>query len=270
MNEKMKKLIDESKEENGIILDFSRDFKSKEEMQIFFSDYGFISLKKFIPLDFIENIVDDLRFIFEPFATDKANPIDSGIINLDKNDKKLLYDLHIATSNLSTIKNLSGLLGDLTKSISGKNDPVMEISSGLLLGISRDDRLVYNFHQESNYMKGFSDIMNTHYPLLRTSNAQNGTMSILPGTHKLGPLEYQKSQKTNDSFTDLLPKNISEIVGNFPELHCYLELGDVVVFHKDLIHKSNYNSSTLCRPVGTTRFSQSMSGDFVRRSSKEL
>jgi hypothetical protein len=262
MNKKMKKLIDESKEENGIILDFSRDFKSKEEMQIFFSDYGFISLKKFIPLDVIENIVDDLKFIFEPFATDKANPIDSGIINLDKSDKKLLYDLCVAIRNLSSKKHLTGLFGDITKSITGKSNPVLEISSGLTLGISRDDRLVYNFHQESTFMKDFADNTNAHFPLLRTSNAQNGTMSILPGTHKLGELESQKSQKSKNSVTNQVPKNISEIVGNFPELHCCLELGDVVLFHKDLIHKSNYNSSPLCRLVGGINLTQSMSGNW--------
>jgi len=270
MNEKLKNLILESNDQNGTLLYCSKEFKSKEEMQIFYSDYGFISLKNFIPLNLIDNIVEDLSFIFKPFATDKSNPIDSGILNLDKNDRKLLHKLHITSEKLSSIKQLSGLFRDITKKIIGKNYPVLEISAGLLLGISRDDRLVYNFHQESNYMKGFSDIMNVHYPLLRTSSAQNGTMSILPGTHYLGTLEYQKSRKSEDSYTNLLPKNISEIINNFPELHCYLELGDVILFHKDLVHKSNYNSSSLCRPVGVSRLTQSTSGDWINKSPDEL
>nr|ABZ08232.1 putative Phytanoyl-CoA dioxygenase (PhyH) [uncultured marine microorganism HF4000_APKG2J17] len=259
-----------SKEENGIILDFARDFQSKEEMQNFYLDYGFVTLKNFIPSDLIENIVNDLRFIFEPFATDKSNPIDSGILNLDKNDKKLLYDLHMTSTNLSSIKLMSGFFRDIVREINGKDDPVFEISSGLLLGISRDDRLVYNFHQETNYMKNFTNICNIHFPLLRTSKVYNGTISILPRTHKLGTLEYQKSRKSQDSYTDLLPKNMNEIVADFPELHCYLEVGDVIFFHKDLIHKSNYNSSALCRPVGIQRLTQSISGDWVKRPPEEL
>jgi ectoine hydroxylase-related dioxygenase (phytanoyl-CoA dioxygenase family) len=96
-------------------------------------------------------------------------------------------------------------------------------------------------------------------------------MSILPETHKLGNLEYEKSRKSNDSYTDLLPKNISEIIGGYPELHCYLEVGDVIFFHKDLIHKSNYNSSTLARPVSVQRLTQSISGgDWVNRKPEEL
>jgi hypothetical protein len=266
----MNDLLADSKKENGIILNFARDFQSIEEMQNFYSDYGFVCLKKFIPLNLIENIVEDLRFIFSPFATDKLNPIDSGILNLDKNDKKLLHNLHLASEKSSSIKLMPGLFSDIMREISGINDPVFEILSGLLLGISKDDRLVYNYHQESNYMKGFSDIINIHYPLLRTSKVQNGTMSILPGTHKFGTLEYLKSRKSKDSYTDLLPKNISEIVDDFPELHCYLEVGDVLFFHKDLIHKSNYNSSELCRPVGIQRLTQSILGDWVNRSPDEL
>ena len=262
MNKKLKKLIGESKKENGVLLDFSRDFQSKEEMQIFFLEYGYVSLKKFIPLDAIENVVDDLKYIFKPFATDKANPIDSGIINLDKSDKKLLYELCIVIRKLSSKKHLTALFGDITKSITGKDNPVLEISSGLTLGISRDDRLVYNFHQESVFMENFADNTNAHFPLLRMSNLQNGTMSILPGTHKLGTLETNKSQNSTNSVTNKIPKNINEIVGNFPELHCCLELGDVILFHKDLIHRSNYNSSALCRLVGGINLTQSLSGDW--------
>ena len=71
---------------------------------------------------------------------------------------------------------MPGLFRDVIREISGNNNPVFEILSGLLLGISKDDRLVYNFHQESNYMKGFDDIVNIHYPLLRTSKVENGTI----------------------------------------------------------------------------------------------
>ena len=270
MNEKLNDLMESLKEENGIILDVARDFQSKEEMQSFYSDYGFVTLKNYIPSDLIENIVNDLRFIFEPFATDKSNPIDSGILNLDKNDKKLLHNLHMASAKSTSIKLMSGFFRDIIREINGKDDSVFEISSGLLLGISRDDRLVYNFHQESNYMRGFTNIFNIHFPLLRTSNVQNGTMSILPGTHKLCTLEYEKKPRKSNAYTNLVPKNINKIVADFPELHCYLEVGDVIIFQQDLIHKSNYNSSALCRPVRVQRLTQSISGNCVKRSTEEL
>jgi hypothetical protein len=260
-----------AQERNEILIDFAREFQSSEEMQVFYSRYGYITLKRHIPSEYIEHVVNDLTTIFEPYASDKQNPVDSAIINLDKKDKKRLHELHIAAEKVTSLKRLSFFLGETVKSISGRGCPVLEIASSLLLSIPKDDRLVYDFHQESSYMKGFSDIFNIHYPLFRTSTIENGTMSILPETHKLGNLEYEKSRKSNDSYTDLLPKNISEIIGGYPELHCYLEVGDVIFFHKDLIHKSNYNSSTLARPVSVQRLTQSISGgDWVNRKPEEL
>jgi hypothetical protein len=264
-------LICEAQERNEVLIDFPREFQSSEEMDIFYSRYGYITLKRHITSEYIEDVVNDLTTIFGPYASDKKNPVDSAIINLGNKDKKRLHELHIAAEKLTSLKRISCFLGATVKSISMKDAPVLEIFSHLLLGIPKDDRLVYNFHQESSYMKGFSDIFNCHYPLFRTSTIENGTMSILAGTHKLGNLEYEKFRKSNDSYTDLLPKNLSEITGNYPELHCYLEVGDVMIFHKDLLHKSNYNGSTLARPVGVQRLSQSITdGDWESRSPEEL
>jgi hypothetical protein len=270
MIKKFNNLMENSKKENGSIINFAKDFNSEEEMQNFFLEYGFVCLKKFIPKDLIENIVEDLKFIFSPYATDKSNPIDSSILNLDKMDKKLLHNLTLSAQKSISLKMMPSIFRNIILLNSDEKAPVLDIFSGLLLGIPRDDRLVYNFHQESNYYKTFSDVTVAHYPLLRTAKPENGTMSILPGTHKLGTLDYEKSRKSNNSYTNLLPKNISKIIDKFPEYHCHLELGDVILFHKDLIHKSNYNSSELCRVIGVHRLTQSISGNWEPISPEEL
>ena len=119
-------------------------------------------------------------------------------------------------------------------------------------------------------MKGFEDIFNVHYPLFRTSTPENGTMSILPSSQNYGTLTFEKKRISQDSYTDLVPSGIEAITSKLPELHCLLELGDCVIFHKDLIHKSNFNSSNLCRPVGVSRFTQSLVGDWVKRNPEEI
>tara|TARA_B100000795_G_C22783546_1_gene433493 strand:+ start:1292 stop:2107 length:816 start_codon:yes stop_codon:yes gene_type:complete len=268
---KLNSLMEDSKKENGIIINFAKDFNSEEEMQHFYLEYGFVCLKQFIPKDLIENIVEDLKFIFSPYSTDNLNPIDSGILNLDKADKKLLHKLHLSLQKSTAVRSMPNIFRNIISSINEDKTPVLDIFSGLLLGISKDDRLVYNFHQESNYYReAFSDITVVHYPLLRTSKPENGTMSILPGSHKLGTLDYDKSQKSNNSYTTLIPKNMSKIVDKFPEFHCYLEVGDVILLNKDLIHKSNYNSSELCRIVASHRLTQSISGEWEMLTAEDL
>ena len=113
-------------------------------------------------------------------------------------------------------------------------------------------------------------IFNIHYPLLRKSTIKNGTMSVIPSSHKYGTLEYKKKKISNNSYTDLVPCNIEKITSELPEIHLELSLGDCVTFHKDLIHKSNFNGTNLCRPVGIGRLTQSLKGDWINRKPEEL
>ena len=83
-------------------------------------------------------------------------------------------------------------------------------------------------------------------------------------------LDYDKSKKSTDSYTDLLPVNIDEIKESFEERYNFLEVGDVLIFHKDTIHRSNFNSSNLARPVGINRITTSADGDWIRRPPDEL
>ena len=263
-------LVDEASVFSGKYVDMPRQFGSAHEIKAFYDEYGYVTIKGLLPVEFLDNVRSDLTALFSPYALNEKSPIDSGIIELDKDDKIALYNLHTAACKLVTLGALSVDVQDTLKSISGRSDPLLEIANGFFMSIAQDERLVYDFHQESNYMKGFEDLFNVHYPLLRTSDLENGTMSILLGTHHLGNLAYSKSQSSHDSYTDLKPDKIEEISAVVPELHCYLELGDCVIFHKNLIHKSNYNGSSLCRPVGVGRYTQSLTGDWIYRTPEEL
>lgn len=241
----------------------ARNFDSPASMRSFYEENGYVSLKSFIPLHLILDIRRDLEFFFGDFDA-RVKELD-----LTERGKSELYSLHVATSKCISFKNLLGLFSDLVKAL-GNNCPVLEIGSSYLLSMPRDQRLVYDFHQESNYMKGFSDIYNFHYPIFRKSTFKNGTMSVLAGSHKLGTLPFYKRKSASNSYTDLLPTNIEEALKSFPEVFFELDPGDCVVFHADLIHRSNFNDSDLCRPVGVARLTQSISGDWINRSSEEL
>lgn len=268
--QEVSQLVSESTKAEGKFIDHSRTFDSDKALQVFYKKFGYVSIKKLIPNKLISDIQRELVNIFSPFATSKTNPVDSAIIELDKCDKSKLYELHTAASKAISFSAVSVHLSQVLKRISGSEAPVLEIASGFLLSIPKDKRLVYDWHQESNYMKGFEDIFNVHYPLFRTSAPENGTMSILPYSQNYGTLTFEKKRMSQESYTDLIPSDIDIITSKLPELHCQLELGDCVIFHKDLIHKSNFNSSILCRPVGVSRFTQSLVGDWFNRKPEEL
>jgi hypothetical protein len=95
-------------------------------------------------------------------------------------------------------------------------------------------------------------------------------MSLLDKSHKLGPLDFEKNRLSSDSYTDLIPKNISEIVSTHQEYSCCIEPGDAVIFHKDMIQKSNYNSTDLCRLVGLSSLTQSADGEWGMKNPEDL
>jgi ectoine hydroxylase-related dioxygenase (phytanoyl-CoA dioxygenase family) len=266
----LNELINYSTKKDGKNIDLARTFNSDESIQNFYQDFGYVTFKNLIPIDLIIELQKELVEIFKPYSVNKENIIDSAIINLNKNDKTKLYELHMKAGKAISFKAVNVFLSKTLKKISGSESTVLELHSGFLLSIPKDNRLVYDFHQEANYMKGFEELFNTHYPIFRTSSLNNGTMSILPTSHKLGTLPFVKRRDTNDSFTNLIPYNIEKITTELPEFHCQLELGDCVFFGKNLIHKSNFNNSNLCRLVGGTTFTQSLDGDFIYRKPDEL
>jgi hypothetical protein len=263
-------LVSESISQDGKLIDLARTFDSEVSMQEFYDSFGYVTIKNAIPIDLLSEIQHDLECIFRPFATDERYPVDSAIVELDKNDKARLYEISTAASKLNSIKAVGVHLNQLFPKFTNNKNPVLEIESCFMLSIPNDKRLVINFHQESNYIRDFADIINIHFPIFRTSNIENGTMSLIPSSHSNGTLTFEKKRFSDDSYTDLIPSKIDEITSELPELHCQLDLGDCVFFHKDLIHKSNPNNSKLCRPVCVSRFTQSLTGDWAHRISADL
>ena len=242
-------------------IETAKTFSFQSDMKTFYEEHGFISIKNCIPLGALSLIKNDLDDLFGGY--------DAACFKLATEDKPKLYELHKAANLLVSIRSLASLFGETVIAL-GNEKPVIEISSGILLGLPKDTRLTYDFHQESNFMKGFGDILNVHYPIFRQSNTENGTMSGLDKSHKLGTLAFQKSRISEDSYTNLIPTDIESVAPQFKEVHFQLDIGDCLFFHKDFIHKSNFNNSELCRPVGISRMTQDASGDFNPRSPDEL
>ena len=257
---------------SSIIYDYPKVFSDDSELRNFYIENGYVSIKNGIPREDIDQIVSDLNYILLPYAPDKVSPIDSAIIHLDKNDKEKLYQLNMALAKLSSLTKIPSVLSGYINTITGKKVPQIILNVSFLPSIPKDNRLIYDYHQESNYMRGFENVFNVHYPILRSSNYENGTMSVLPKSHKLGTLDFHKSyaKEAHNSRANLIPVDIEKIQKNHEEIFNYLEIGDVVIFHKDLIHKSNYNASDKTRLIGTIRVTTSYLTNWKELSSKEL
>ena len=243
-----------------------KKYSNNIEIKKDYNQQGFVSIKNYIPKKTIREVKNDINKICKSLF---ANKNFISLVNyLDKTNKKKLYLLHLMVQKIQSLKTLNLNLSKFNKIIY-PNKNIFYIADGLLLGLSKDKRLTYDFHQETNYMKGFDDILNIHYPIFHKSNIKNGSMSVLLGSHKEGRLMFSKNRLNNNSYTNLIPKNIIKIMKKYEEVLFELEVGDVVFFHKDLIHKSNFNYSDKPRPVGIGRFSSSI-GNFNHIKPEDL
>ena len=242
-----------------MLISKAKKFNSPNLIKKHYDKYGWVSLKNYIKKTEIDLIQHELDCFYKLNAKKKCL---EALIFLDKKNKKKLYNLHTISNKLNSIKKVLSRISIIQTILLNKKDiPIIEIASGYMISLPRDKRLVYDFHQESNYMPNFSDILNIHFPIFHQSNIKNGTMSVLSKSHKLKNLKYIKKRISNNSYTNLIPSNIEKIKKNFDEIHLELNVGDVVFFHKDLIHKSNYNLTKTCRPVGIGRYTSSI-GNF--------
>lgn len=243
----------------------SKKFKTEKEILSFYNENGWVLLKNIIRKRDLSNIQNDLNVFFNKNANKKF--LDA-IVHLNKTNKKKLHQFHIISRKIISVRELNLKLSTFQAILYPKKN-IFEIASGYLLNLPKDKRLTYDFHQESNFMKSFDDVLSIHYPIFHQSDEKNGSMSVLSGSHKLGNLDYYKSRKSNNSYTNLIPKNIEKIKKKYQEVLFQLNPGDAAYFHKDLIHKSNYNKTNLPRPVGIGRFTSSF-GNFNILKPSEL
>ena len=246
----------------------SKKFSNPQDLKRFYDNHGWVSIKKQLDNKDLRLIQESLDVFFHKYTKFNFN---KSVIYLNRKNKKKLYDLHMIANKCLSLNIFSKIFEKTSKILNGSRSPVLQVQTGFMLGLPKDKRLTYDFHQESNYSRNYNDLITVHFPLFYKVNIKNGTMSALNKSHKLGLLNFDIIRSSSRSYTTLLPKNIEKISNKFEEIFFELELGDVLYFHQNLIHKSNFNASNKCRAVGVIRLTQNFNqGKFTKLKPSEL
>lgn len=193
----------------------------------------------------------DIRTIFKQYAK-KGETVHETCIRLDKEDKDLLFRISRLTSRFVSMNEIVLECSRYALHFLPKGNYVV-CEVGVLFGLPEDKRLVYNWHQESSYMPNYKHVVNFWFPVFEPSSYENGTMSCLTGSYKLGHLPAEKKKLAKNSFTDYIPENIEKIEKELKEHFFIQELGDIVMLDHDTIHRSNSNVSKKVRFSGIVR-----------------
>ena len=196
------------------------------------------------------------------------------IVNaLNKTDPSKLYKIHTSTSRREIFLSIETELSGIFKQLLGTSSyQLVSNQSSYLLGLPKDKRLVYDWHQECNYMKTVRPIITAQYPINTATSPENGAMSYLSSSSTLGELDYQKQTKANpNGYTSLVPKDIDNLRSKYKEEQPSLDIGDCLFFDEYCIHKSNFNHTNNLRTTGIFRVtSQESAKKFIPFNSSQL
>lgn len=129
------------------------------------------------------------------------------------------------------------------------------IGTGYAIGIKNSKRTSYDWHQEKTYYsKMKKNTFHYQFPFFGKCYKSNGTMSVLEGSHTLGEiLNYSYKRKFKKGVYSFIPNDINLIKKYFKEKFLNMDLGDVCIFHENIIHKSNINKTNKIRFAGIVR-----------------
>lgn len=212
---------------------------------------GAVLLKGALPKETLGELRTTLLAMFAAHAKD-GEDIFSTSVRLDQEDKGLLFRIYQFLPQTAAMDAVRRACLKYVRMLHPQGF-VVDVGSGVLFGLPRDKRLVWTWHQETHYHPTVERIVHFWFPILESSSPQNGTMSALRGTHKLGPLPFQASKPASNGGTSLIPVDIEKFEREFDEIHFLAEPGDLALIDKHLIHRSNFNHSNHTRFTGVVR-----------------
>jgi ectoine hydroxylase-related dioxygenase (phytanoyl-CoA dioxygenase family) len=267
--------------------------KQSKEMEKFFHEYGYLHITNIFTKDEIKDAekgmlnlymmqigkIGDYKADVDIIASSDKSDVEkiSAIIELaEKKDKEALYNVQkFIVDNLkikklyanSNFEKISKLL------LKAQNKEIMVNGPGLFINMPKTDRLLYKWHSESHYYPKRLNFLNVWLPIFRDKGEHDGTMSIKVKSHLHADFpfsEYRGFNKDTENkenyFTQYeIPENF---VAEFESKTTISKVGDVVIFHRKLVHRSNNNKSdqhsyALVSRVWEPSYDLSLSGDLA-------
>ena len=121
------------------------------------------------------------------------------------------------------------------------------IGTGMAIGLNNSNRTAYKWHQEKPYYP-IKKTVHFQFPLLAECNKINGTMSVLSGSNIEGFIQSVKNiKKHQKSVNSFVPTRIKKLKKKYKETFINMKKKDFVLFHENIIHRTNKNTSNKIR-----------------------
>lgn len=228
--------------------------KPTNEHREHFEEFGYCIFKNAIPQNNLEAVRQSLHYLLS-HGNEARQKMDLAELILDVEDEdhgKVYRAMKTMGSSIASANLLHAL------DISGKTTDLIDVPESRIhttlfqtpIQIPKDTKFDFQWHQENGSYSKLPQITTFWFPILDPAREGHGTMEIIPGSHKKGvlPTEHIITEGgLNDWRVSLTSEE--EAQGFAVEI----DLGDVICFNADLVHKSSANKGERPRVTGIAR-----------------
>ena len=170
----------------------------------------------------------------------------------EKDEKKILHSLQKIFEQNTEIKNFF-FDKKLKKIYSSLLDidydlPIFLHGPNIFVNKPKTKRLLYKWHSEANFYPKRRSFLNIWFPLFNNKTKNNGTMKIKEKSHKNFDYPINEyigwDKKTLNSENNFFQKEVPEkFLKKYNTKILDLKIGDLIIFHRNLVHSSSLNKS---------------------------
>lgn len=166
---------------------------------------------------------------------------------MEEHDKEALYQVQkfLPVSNARDV--FEPIRMKLALALGVHDTRLLIEGPALFINRPNTQRLLYKWHSEAHYYPKRRRFINIWLPIFRAKTKVNGAMSFKVGSHlhEWPFAEYtgynkDTENKANHFVQYEVPENF---LTGFEEYVCESEPGDVYLFHRNLVHRSNANTT---------------------------
>lgn len=221
-----------------------------------YSENGFVTAKQV----FSQKALSTLRLSLESVlnkvdhhATEPSRPLDDLIMKREAEDHSVVYNAAQSVGSAASTYQLLGSssIFDLISELTGFHTQDLHLMPMyLIVQPPSDARFDYCWHQDGAYYEWCKELVTLWFPVNRGTNAETGTISLIPGSHRDGARETETYLK--HGFFKQMQSKLKPGEAEREEM-LEIDLGDCCIMHGYTVHRSVANRSTTPRVAAVLR-----------------
>lgn len=228
--------------------------ENSSQVRAHFESEGYYIYKNAIPMGVIEALRAGLHYHLAHSSPERAKmDLSDAILHAEAEDHALVYNAmktmgsSLAHYRLFAEADLAGKTTEVT------GIPAERMHATLFqtpIQIPKDTRFDFQWHQENGSYSKLPQLTTFWFPILDSARAGYGTMEIIPKSHVDGfrPTRHIVTEGgLNDWIVDLKDGEEEKAIT------VEIDLGDMICFNADLVHRSSPNKGNRPRVTGIAR-----------------